>query len=87
MATLNVRSLTSKCASFLDLALSKKLDVVAITETWLTTKETSADLADITPQGSNFLTRLVEVKQVGCGFYWGGPFKCYKVQKIASFKF
>ena len=28
MATLNVRSLTSKCASFSDLVLSKKLDVV-----------------------------------------------------------
>ena len=48
MATLNVRSLLSKCANFPDLILYKKLDVVAITETWLTPKETSADL---TPQG------------------------------------
>ena len=51
MATLNVRSLTSKCASFSDSVLSKKLDVVAITETWLSPKETSAGLADLTPQG------------------------------------
>ena len=51
MATLNVRSLTSKCACFSDLVSSKMLDVVAITETWLLPKETSAGLADLTPQG------------------------------------
>ena len=51
MATLNVRSLTSKCASFSDLVSSKKLDVVAITEMWLSPKETSAGLADLTPRG------------------------------------
>ena len=33
MAILNVRFLTSKCASLSDLVLSKKLDVMAITET------------------------------------------------------
>ena len=47
MATLNVRFLTSKCASFSDLVLSKKLDVVAITETWLSPKESSPGLADL----------------------------------------
>ena len=51
MATLNVRSLNSKCASFSDLVISKKLDIVAITETWLSPKETSAGLADLTPKG------------------------------------
>lgn len=30
---------------------SKKLDVVAVTETWLMAKETSAGLADTTPNG------------------------------------
>ena len=29
----------------------KKLDVVAVMETWLSTKETSASLADVTPNG------------------------------------
>ena len=51
IATLNVRSLTSKCASFSNLVSSKKLDVVAITVTLLSPKETSAGLADLTPQG------------------------------------
>ena len=30
---------------------TKKLHVVAITETWLSPKETSAGLADLAPQG------------------------------------
>ena len=46
-----VRSISDKIASFSDIVESKKLDVVAVTETWLSTKETSASLADVTPNG------------------------------------
>ena len=65
MATLNVRSLTSKCASFSDLVLSKKLDVVAITETWLSLKETSAGLSDLTPQGFKLIRQPRQGKTGG----------------------
>ena len=51
MATINVRSISNKTASFCDIVESKKLDVVAVTETWLSTNETSASLADVTPNG------------------------------------
>ena len=51
MAKINVRSISNEIASFCDIVESKKLDVVAVTETWLSTKETSASLADVTPNG------------------------------------
>ena len=65
MATLNVRSLTAKYASFSDLVLSKKLDVVAITETWLTPKEISAGLADLTLQGFKLIHQPRQSKTGG----------------------
>ena len=65
MATLNIRSLTSKYASFSDLVLSKKLDVVAITETWLTPTEILAGLADLTLQGFKFIHQRRQSKTGG----------------------
>ena len=55
MAAVNVRWIRQKSASFSDLVSTKSLDVVAITETWLKAKETSASLANITPQGSSLI--------------------------------
>ena len=37
-----------------DLVAGKSIDLLGITETWLTTKETSADLSDMTPEGFSF---------------------------------
>ena len=51
MATINVRSISNKIASFCDIVESKKLDVVTVTEMWLSTMGTSASLADVTPNG------------------------------------
>ena len=45
------RFISNKIASFCDIVESKKLDVVAVAEKWLYTKETSASLADVTPNG------------------------------------
>ena len=70
MATLNVRSLTSKCDSFSELVSSKKLDVVAITETWLSPKETSAGLADLTPQGFKLIHQPSQGKTGGMWLLW-----------------
>ena len=65
MATVNVRSIRQKSASFSDLVTTKSLDVVAITETWLKAKETSAALADITPQGYSLIHKPRRGKQGG----------------------
>ena len=63
MAIITVRSISNKIASFSDIVESKKLDVVAVTETWLSTKKTSASLADVTPNGF----KLVENQRKGRG--------------------
>ena len=67
MATVNVRSIRQKSASFSDLVATKSLDVIAITETWLKAKETSAALADITPQGYSLIHEPRRGKQGGGG--------------------
>ena len=66
MATINVRSLSNKIASFCDIVESKKLDVVAVMETWLSTKETSASLSDVTPDGF----KLVQIHKKEEGVAW-----------------
>ena len=43
-----------KAPALSDFVASKSIDLLGITETWLTTKETSADLADMTPEGFSF---------------------------------
>ena len=50
MATINVRSISNRIAFFSDIVESEKLDAVSVTETWLTTKETSASLTEVTPR-------------------------------------
>ena len=64
-ATVNVRSIRQKSASFSDLVTTKSLDLVAIRETWLKAKETSAALADITPQGYSLIHEPRRGKQGG----------------------
>jgi hypothetical protein len=43
-----------KAPALFDLVLSKSLDILTITETWLTPRETTASLADVTPPGFSF---------------------------------
>ena len=45
LGTVNARSIRDKAPVLSDLVASKGIDLLGITETWLTTKETSADLA------------------------------------------
>ena len=37
-----------------DLVVSQRIDFLGITEAWLTARETSADLAEVTPPGFSF---------------------------------
>ena len=50
-ATTNLRSVRHKSAALSDLMLSKHIDILALTETWLSAFNTSACLADIYPYG------------------------------------
>jgi hypothetical protein len=54
IATLNARSMRYKAPAISDFVFGKSLDIIGITETWLTSKETTAGLADITPSGYSF---------------------------------
>ena len=65
MATVNVRLICQKCASFSDLVTTESLDVVAIMETRQKAKETWAALADITPQGYSLIHEPRRGKQGG----------------------
>ena len=55
--SLNIRSFNLDHALFLSDTLSDHhYDVIALTETWLTTRHTPAELADITPSGYDLLS-------------------------------
>ena len=51
LGTVNACSMRYKVPALSDLATSKAIDLLGITETWLTTRETSTDLAEMTSQG------------------------------------
>ena len=56
-ATTNVRSVRVKTASVSDLLFLKKIDILAINETWLRPHDTAACLAEISPSGYTFYGR------------------------------
>ena len=54
LGTVNARFMPDEWPALSDLAASRSIDLLGITETWLTTKETSADLADMAREGYSF---------------------------------
>ena len=58
LRTVNAHSMRNKAPALSDLVTSKGINLLGITETWLTTKETSSDLAKLTPKVSPSLTNL-----------------------------
>ena len=54
VGSINARSMREKAPALFDLVQSKSLDILTITETWLTPKETTASLADVTPPDFSF---------------------------------
>ena len=54
LGTVNTRPMRDKAPALSDLAVSKGIDLLGITETWLTTRETSSDLAEMTPPPYGF---------------------------------
>ena len=49
LATVNARSMRDKAPALSDFVVSKLIDLLEITETWLKTRKTSGDLAEMTP--------------------------------------
>ena len=54
LGTVNARSIEDKVPALSDLVASKGIYLLGITETWLTIRETSSDLAEMTPNGFSF---------------------------------
>jgi len=54
ISTINARSMRDKAPALSDLIHSKSIDVLSVTETWLTTRETRGCLTDLTPAGFSF---------------------------------
>ena len=54
LATTNIRSIREKTASLTDLIISKTIDILAVTETWLRPHDTASCIADISPPGYVF---------------------------------
>ena len=62
---LNARSMQDKACALSDLVASKSIDLLSIIETWLTTKEISADIADMTPEGFSFFHKPKQRRRGG----------------------
>ena len=70
LGTVNARSMRDKAPALSDLVVSKSIDLLGITETWLTTRETSSDLAEMIPHGFCFLqSPSVNKRGAGVGFF------------------
>ena len=86
ISTINVRSIKCKTATFTEFVTSKKLDVVAVTETWLKKNYTKAAIADIAPPGYHFHHQPRSNEKVGgeVGVLVSDKYKT-KVQQIPSY--
>ncbi len=54
LTLLNARSAVSKCVSLCELVIDQKIDILALTETWLREEDTSV-ICDLCPPGYKFL--------------------------------
>ena len=76
LGTVNARSMRDKAPALSDLVVSKGTDFLGITETWLTIRETSSDLAEMTPNGFSFYqTPRVNKIGGGVGLFVSNAFK------------
>ena len=69
LGTVNACSTWDKVPVLSDLVTSKGIDLLGITETWLTTKETYTDLAEMTPQGFSFHETRARRRGGGVGLF------------------
>ena len=85
----NLRPVRGKMASLNDLSFSIKIDILAITETWLRPHDTAACIADISPSGYTFHHRPCPVgRGGGVGFLLSDNFKVnsYLIPDYSTFE-
>ena len=76
LGTVNARSMIDKAPALSDLVVSKGIDLLGITKTWLTIRETSSDVAEMTPNGFSFFqTSRVNKRGGGVGLFVSNAFK------------
>lgn len=76
LGTVNARSMRDKSPVLSDFVVSKGVDLLGITETWLSTRETSADLAEMTPPGFSFFqTPRTQRRGGGVGLFVSSALK------------
>ena len=84
---MNARSIKPKTATFSEYVISKNLDIVAVTETWLKHDETKSTIADISPPGYSFFneSRADQRAGGGVGILVSDQFKT-DIHPLPSFK-
>ena len=83
LGTVNARSMRDKAPALSDFVVSK-----GITETWLTIRETSSDLAEMTPHGFSFFqTPRVNKRGGGDGLFVSNAFKFTPINLPSLFSF
>ena len=89
LATLNARSMKNKAASLADMVSSKKIDILAITETWLKPSDTFSCLSDLTPPEFSLLHKPgTHGRGGGVGFLISNEFKVtdYTIPSFSTFE-
>ena len=61
LATRNVRFVHNKSASITDLVISKKLDILTLTETWLSSHDATSFISNICPLTIPLITNHVRL--------------------------
>ena len=76
LVTVNAHSMRDKAPALSDLVVNKGTNLLGITETWLTTRETSSDVAEMTHHGFSFLQiPRVNKRGGGVGLFVSNAFK------------
>ena len=69
LGTVNAHSMRDKAPALTDFTTSNRIDPLAITETWLTNREISADLIEMTPRGFSFQKPKAQSSGGGLGLF------------------
>jgi len=87
LSTSNVRSVHNKSASITDLVISRTLDILALTETWLSPHDTTSYISDIFAPNCSFYRQ--SGRGGGVGFLVTNKFKVksHSIQIYSNYSF
>ena len=88
LGAVSARSMRDKVPALSALVVSKGIDLLGITETWLTIREISSDLAEMTPHGFSFFqTPRVNKRGGGVGLFVSKAFKFTPINQPSQSSF